>query len=36
MHVWNLIGKGNQSEGFCCTVYGVKIKSNTLTALKKK
>ena len=36
MRVWNLIDKGNQSEGFRCTICGVEIKSNALTALKKK
>ena len=36
MRVWNPIGKGNQSEGFRCTVCGAEVKSNALTALKKK
>ena len=36
IRLWNPIGKGNQSEGFRCTVCGAEIKSNALTALKKK
>ena len=36
MRVWNPIGKGNQSEGFRCTVCGAEIKSNALATLKKK
>ena len=35
MRVWNPIGKGNQSEGFRCTVCGAEIKSNALATLKK-
>ena len=36
MRVWNPIGKGNQSEGFCYIICGAEIKSNALIALKKK
>ena len=28
--------KGNQSDGFHCTVYGAEIKSNISTIPKKK
>ena len=30
------MGKGNQSEGFRCTVCGAEIKSNTSAIPKKK
>ena len=36
MRVWNPMGKGNQSEGFRCTVCGAEIKSNISTILKNK
>lgn len=36
MRVWNPIGKGNQSEGFRCTICGAEIKSNALATLKNK
>ena len=36
MRVWNPIGKGNQSEGFRCTICGAEIKSNALVTLKNK
>lgn len=36
MHVWNPIGKDNQSEGFRCTVYSAEIKSNAFATLKKE
>ncbi len=36
MRVWNPIGKGNQSEGFRCTVCGAEIKSNASSISKKK
>lgn len=36
MRVCNPIGKGNQSEGFRCTVCGAEIKSNASSISKKK
>ena len=36
MRIWNPIGKGNQSEGFRCTVCGAEIKSNASSISKKK
>lgn len=36
MRVWNPIGKGNQSEGFRCTVCGTEMKSNASSISKKK
>ena len=30
------MSKGNQSEGFRCTICGAEIKSNTSTIPKKK
>ena len=34
--VWNPIGKGNQSEGFRCTVCGAEMKSNASSISKNK
>lgn len=36
MHVWNPIGKNNQSDGFRCTICGAETKSNTSAIPKKK
>ena len=36
MRVQNPIGKGNQSEGFRCTVCGAEMKSNASSISKKK
>ena len=35
MHAWNIKGKGNQSEGFRCTVCGAEIKSNVHKEIKR-